>query len=130
MPATERGLWPGRADDDTLVGYYSCAGDEVIVWGPQGGSEFDRSSAAKEPAPEEDDIVRVPTSEETADSVARAQRTLAELQQRRDAEKAQATEETRAEELARRHADDRVLEQHAAIEREQEPVLEMAAHDD
>lgn len=84
-----------------------------------------REIAEDEPAPEQDDSVRVPSADETADSVDRAQRALAELEQRRAAEAAQeAEEQARAQQLARWQADDAVIEQDASVERDAGPVLE------
>jgi hypothetical protein len=69
-----------------------------------------RQVAAEEPAQVDEDEVRVPTAEETADIVARAQRALAEMERRRAAEERHAADEVRAEQLARWHADDHAAE--------------------
>ena len=37
------GSWDSRADDETLAGFYSC-GNSAVIWAPQGGSAFDRTS--------------------------------------------------------------------------------------
>ena len=69
-----------------------------------------REQAAGEPqrAPRaEDDWTRVPTARETADSIARARRALAELEARHAEEQHRAAEEARTEQLTRWHADDR-----------------------
>ena len=58
----------------------------------------------------EDDWTRVPTADETADSIIRAQRALAELEAR-DAEDQRRTDEAaRTEQLARWHVDDRATD--------------------
>jgi len=54
----------------------------------------------------EDDWTRVPPADETADSISRAQRALAELEARHAEERRRADEETRARQLSRWHADD------------------------
>lgn len=85
-----------------------------------------RETAANEPTVVEDDSVRVPTADETADSVERAQRALAELEQRRAAEQARAEEEARAQQVARWQAEANAeREREATAERDAEPVLEM-----
>jgi conjugative relaxase-like TrwC/TraI family protein len=69
-----------------------------------------RDEAAAEATPRartEDDWTRVPAAEEAADSVARAQRALAELQRRRMIEERRGAEEARGAQLGRWHADDR-----------------------
>jgi conjugative relaxase-like TrwC/TraI family protein len=53
----------------------------------------------------EDDWIRVPTAQETADSVTRAQRALAELEQRQAADQRHAAEDARTQQLGRWHAD-------------------------
>jgi conjugative relaxase-like TrwC/TraI family protein len=65
-----------------------------------------REVAAEEPAEAAEDVVQVPTAEDTADAVARAQRALAEIRQCEQAEAQLAAEEARAEQLARWHTDD------------------------
>jgi hypothetical protein len=57
----------------------------------------------------------VPTAEETADTIARAQRALLEIEQRQAAERRHADEQALAAELTRRHAED-VAEQQATDE--------------
>jgi hypothetical protein len=79
-----------------------------------------RQVAAEEPAQVDEDHVRVPTAEETADIVARAQRALAEMERRRAAEEQHAAEEARAEQLARWHADDHAAEAERAHQRDPE----------
>ena len=74
-----------------------------------------REAATAEPVPTEEDTVRVPTADETADSVTRAQRALAEIRARDAAEQREAAEQQRAEQLSRWHAQDQAAEhQHAA----------------
>jgi hypothetical protein len=53
----------------------------------------------------EDDWTRVPTAQETADSVTRAQRALAELQQRHASNQRRVAEEAPTQQLGRWHAD-------------------------
>jgi len=53
----------------------------------------------------EDDWTRVPTAQETADSVTRAQRALAELEQRHASDQRRAAEEARTQQLGHWHAD-------------------------
>ncbi len=71
-----------------------------------------RDIAAAEPARIEDDAVRVPSADETADNLARAQRALAETRQRQADEQRHATEQARAQQLARWHTDDQTTHQH------------------
>ena len=74
--------------------------------------------AAAEPAPTQEDTVRVPSAEQTADSVARAQRALAEIRAREAAEEREAAEQQRAEQLSRWHTQDQAAETEHAAERE------------
>ncbi len=53
----------------------------------------------------EDDAIRVPSADETADNLARAQRALAETRQRQADEQRHAAEQSRAQQLARWHTD-------------------------
>jgi conjugative relaxase-like TrwC/TraI family protein len=69
-----------------------------------------RAVAVAEPAQVDEDVVRVPTAEETANIVARAQRALAETERRRAEEERHAAEEARAQQLVRWHADDHAPE--------------------
>jgi len=69
-----------------------------------------RDTAADEPAPIAEDYVRVPTPDETADSVQRAQRALHEITARQAAEDRQAVEE-RSQQLTRWHATDQAADQ-------------------
>ncbi|MQA63401.1 MAG: relaxase domain-containing protein [Actinophytocola sp.] len=85
-----------------------------------------RAAAADEPTPDQDDRVRVPSADETADSVDRAQRALAELEQRRAAEQARAAEEARADQVARWQAEAAAEhDREVNAEREATPVLEV-----
>ncbi|MQA12836.1 MAG: relaxase domain-containing protein [Pseudonocardiaceae bacterium] len=68
-----------------------------------------RDAAADEPARGNEDAVHVPSADETADSVQRAQRALAEIRTRTAAEEREAAEH-RAEQLARWHAQDQTAE--------------------
>jgi hypothetical protein len=70
-----------------------------------------RDIAATEPARIEDDEVRVPSAEETADNLARAQRAMAETRQRQADEQRHAAEQARAQQLARWHTDDQTAHQ-------------------
>ncbi|MGH3859633.1 MobF family relaxase [Actinokineospora sp.] len=65
-----------------------------------------RVIAETEPPVEEVDHVRVPSADETAETIARAQRALAEINARQEAEQQRAADEARAEQLARWAADD------------------------
>ena len=67
-------------------------------------SDDDRRS--RRSADQDEDTVRVPSSDETAESVRRAQRALAELRQREVIEARRAHDEARDAELARWHTDD------------------------
>ncbi len=64
-----------------------------------------REVAAMEPAPVEEDVVRVPSADETARAIEDANRALIEMQAREAAD-SQAEEEHRAAELTRWHTDD------------------------
>jgi hypothetical protein len=72
-----------------------------------------REVAAAEEQITEADVPRVPSADETAEAVRRAQRALIEIQHRRAAEErhAAAEAEDRAEELSRWHTDDSTAEQ-------------------
>lgn len=70
-----------------------------------------RETAAMEPEVADEHTVRVPTVCETAESIQRAQRALAEIERRNAEARA---EQERAEQLTRWHADDREAEAHAA----------------
>jgi hypothetical protein len=70
-----------------------------------------RDIAAAEPERVEDDAVRVPSADETADNLARAQRALAETRQRQADDQCHAAEQARAQQLARWHTDDQTTHQ-------------------
>jgi hypothetical protein len=70
-----------------------------------------RDIAAAEPPQIEDDAVRVPSADETADNLARAQRALAETRQRQADEQRHAADQARAQQLARWHTDDQTTHQ-------------------
>ena len=70
-----------------------------------------RDTAAAEPTRIEDDAVRVPSADETADNLARAQRALAETRQRQADEQRHTVEQARAKQLARWHTDDQTAHQ-------------------
>ncbi|WP_199235147.1 MobF family relaxase [Kribbella sp. VKM Ac-2568] len=100
-----------------------------------------REVAAGEAPVAESDSPRVPTADETAEAVRRAQRALLEIQHRREAEERHADEEAaRDEELARWHADDssigtgrgRLAAAKASepLVEDKGPVLELGSYDD
>ncbi|MGW1341337.1 MobF family relaxase [Kribbella sp. NPDC002412] len=99
-----------------------------------------REVAAGEETVAESDVPRVPSADETAEAVRRAQRALIEIQHRREAEERHAADdaEARAEELARWHADDTAAEQAntsptTATDQATDdhgPVLELGGDDD
>jgi hypothetical protein len=77
-----------------------------------------RDQAARELKREpraEHDWTRVPTADQTADTISRAQRALAELEARAIAEQRRDADEARGRQIARWHADDRAA-QHAAAD--------------
>ena len=79
-----------------------------------------REHAVNQPRREpraEDDWTRVPTADETADSITRAQRALAELDARHADEQRREIEQARDRQLARWHTDDHAA-QHAADDRD------------
>lgn len=88
---------------------------------PEQQAESDRQDlrevAADEPAPAEEDTVRVPSQDETAESVQRAQRALAEMAEREAAEQQREADEARAAQLAQWHVQDQAAEQAAEAER-------------
>jgi len=90
-----------------------------------------RDVAATEPAQDGEDLVRVPSADQTAAAISRAQRALAEIEHRRAVEERRAAEEARAEQLTRWHADDRAdraAEQTADLvdARDRIPVMELS----
>jgi hypothetical protein len=96
-----------------------------------------RQEAAQEERVKEDDAVRVPSAEETAESVRRAQRALAELRQRQVIEERHAADEaSRDDDLARWHADDTTTDTRGddvSAERTAEeagPALQLSGYDD
>ncbi len=90
-----------------------------------------RDLAADEPPAAAEDTVRVPSSDETAGTIRRAQRALNEIQQRRAAEERHAAEQARADQLARWHDDDRSADQQAveqaAAHEPRVPTVDLAA---
>jgi hypothetical protein len=68
-----------------------------------------REVAAVEPKPVAEDVVRVPSADQTSAAIAQAQRALAEIQAREAVDR-QADTEHRAAELTRWHADDQHLD--------------------
>ncbi len=77
--------------------------------------------ADAEPARSEEDAVRVPSADETADSVQRAQRALVEIRTRTAAEERKAAEQ-RAEQLTRWHTQDQTADHERAAERDASAV--------
>jgi hypothetical protein len=77
-----------------------------------------REIAATEPAPLAEDVVRVPSGDETAESIRRAQRALREIEAREAAD----AEAARSEQAARWHVDDQAVEQEAVLD--DGPVLD------
>ncbi|PRX47744.1 conjugative relaxase-like TrwC/TraI family protein [Prauserella shujinwangii] len=75
-----------------------------------------RDVAVDEPDQVEEDVVRVPSADETADTVERAQRALAEVAARQAAEHAREADEAHAAQLARWHAEDQAAEAATDIE--------------
>ncbi|MHA6779620.1 MobF family relaxase [Pseudonocardia saturnea] len=91
-------------DDD--ADHIAAAPPDVVVEAPDRDI---REIAADEPAPVNEDTVRIPTPDETADDYADATRALAEINARRAID-LQAETEHRAAELDRWHADDQAAE--------------------
>jgi hypothetical protein len=98
-----------------------------------------RQVAAVEEPVVESDTPRVPSADETAESVRRAQRALIEIQHRRDTEERHAADEAaRDEELAQWHADDTNADRaHTAAAKAPEqatdeggPVMTLGSYDD
>ncbi|HVK20933.1 MAG TPA: MobF family relaxase [Actinokineospora sp.] len=96
------------AADHDLVDVVEERADELAAVEPEphpDAAETDvedvRVIAETEPPVDESDIVRVPSADETAETIARAQRALAEIQARQDADAQRAADEARAEQLAR-----------------------------
>jgi hypothetical protein len=90
----------GRRDADTRsVGAEPAAGGETAF-------PDIRDLSADEPTTGGEDDIRIPSSDETAATIQRAQRALNEIHQRRAAEERHAAEQARADQLARGHADD------------------------
>ncbi|MGH3425362.1 MAG: hypothetical protein ACRDO8_11565, partial [Nocardioidaceae bacterium] len=69
-----------------------------------------REIATDEPAQVDEDEVRVPDADETAEAVARAQRALAEIAERQATDEARKAEEERSAQLAQWHSDDQTAE--------------------
>jgi hypothetical protein len=79
-----------------------------------------RDIAADEPPVADEDAVRVPSVvDETAESIRRAQRALAEIRTRDAADALREADEARAEQIVRWHDDDRAVEQQAVAEQDQ-----------
>ncbi len=69
-----------------------------------------REVAAAEPAPVQEDVVRVPSGDEMAESVRRAQRSLAEIRVRDAADAEREAEEARVDRVVRAHAEDQAAD--------------------
>jgi len=87
-----------------------------------------REVAPDEPVREQNDEVRVPSADETAESVEQAQRALAEMQARRGLDQRRAEDEARAERIERWHTEE-AHERDVAHEAEHAPALEIAGTD-
>jgi AAA domain len=85
----------------------SVAAAEVVAGAAETTVPDLREVAASEPAPAGEDDVRVPSADETADTVQRAQRALAEIQKRQAVDDRHTAEQARADQLACWHTDDR-----------------------
>ena len=75
-----------------------------------------RQAQAREAGPLDEDVVRVPTADETAETIARAQQALSEIQRREHLDRRREHDE-RTEQLARWHTDD--TERAEAVSREE-----------
>ncbi|MQA11729.1 MAG: AAA family ATPase, partial [Pseudonocardiaceae bacterium] len=84
-----------------------------------------REVAADEPVGPDEDRVRVPSADETAGTVQRAQRALVEITERTAADHAREAEEARAEQLARWHAAQQAAEHTAHAEAEHDDALQI-----
>ncbi len=92
---------------------------------PTAETEDVRDVAAREPAAVNEDEVRVPSAEESAGSIEKAQRALREIEEREAADAAREADDARAGQLTRWHGDDQVVEHHEQeSERERELVLD------
>jgi hypothetical protein len=87
-----------------------------------------RERVADEAAPVDQDAVRVPSAQETTESVRRAERALAEICARDAADAENSAAESRAEQLSRWHAEDTRTAEDAHTAEQAEPVLERADH--
>ncbi|GAA3251353.1 hypothetical protein GCM10017691_63770 [Pseudonocardia petroleophila] len=81
-----------------------------------------RELAATEPAPTAEDAVRVPSGDETAESIRRAQRALHVIREREAADTAREAEAAHIEQLTRWHVDDYGTEDAAFLD--DDPALE------
>ncbi|MFG1820712.1 MobF family relaxase [Kribbella sp. NPDC049174] len=124
------------SSDDATTAVWVAADDQT-VHEEQAPVDI-REIAAGEEGVSESDAPRVPSADETAEAVRRAQRALIEIQHRREAEErfAAAEAEARDEELARWHADDISFERREAAAKASEsasedsgPVLELGSYD-
>ena len=90
-----------------------------------------REIAAAEPPQTGEDTVRIPTATETADTITRAQRALAEIEQRRTEDERAAADQARTDQLNRWHTDDqaeRAAERANDLDRAA-PTLELSTMD-
>ena len=112
---------PCAEESAAAEGHAAPAADEVVEL-----PERDiREVTATEPPPVGEDVVRVPSADETADALSGASRALAEIRAREVAEQQEETEH-RATELTRWHAIDQAAGE--AIDAD-EHVDEMGDHD-
>ena len=98
-------LSPGAVD---ALAEYAAASGTHSGRGDSDHQELEsepRQAQAREAGPLDEDVVRVPTADETAETIARAQRALSEIQRREHLDRRREHDE-RTEQLARWHTDD------------------------
>jgi conjugative relaxase-like TrwC/TraI family protein len=107
-------------DEAELVDAHEPARDR-----PEAPLQDVREIAAGEPPIADEDVVRVPSGDETAETIRRAQRALREIEEREAADAAREQDE-RADQLTRWHLEDRAVEQQAEAELDDgAPAMEM-----
>jgi hypothetical protein len=125
-------------DNNTAHDSSDLAEEQATVQESQAPADI-REVAASEERVAESDSPRVPSADETAEAVRRAQRALIEIQHRRAAEERHdaAEAEARAEELARWHANDTTEQATTAtvsatdqVAGDHGPVMELGRYDD
>ncbi|MFI6827586.1 MobF family relaxase [Kribbella sp. NPDC050241] len=125
------------ADGNNYSSSDALAEEQAAVREGQAPADI-REVAAGEKRMTESDTPRVPSANETAEAVRRAQRALIEIQHRRHAEEAHAAAEveTRVEELTRWHTDDATAERTSTVSATDQtaadhgPVMELGRYDD